>query len=354
MKLRLIVEKEFKISEKKKKKGDIIETENYTLIKYLISKNLAQIEEIHNKNNKGKYIIIYQEYIYKIGGIETFLYNFAKEFSKYNITIMYKKADFYQLMRLSKYVNVAKDTNKIIDCDIFIACNYHNIARCQTRIRANKVYQMIHADLSTYKGLYYSKDDIVDKIITVSESAYNGLLSKYGYESECIYNLLDQEAGQKIKFITLSRMTKEKGLKRIIKMIEELKKNNIKFVWYICSDIKEQGERADLDKLLLYSEVVLVPANINNVELIEACDYLVQLSDTESFCYSMYEALQRKVPVIVTEFKEAKRIIEDGKNGYIINFDMSNLDINKICYQKPKEVCFKQENEKEKWIKLFQ
>ena len=212
---------------------------------------------------------------------------------------------------------------------------------------------MIHADLSTYKDIYYTKDEIVDDIITVSKSAYDGLLSKNGYTSKCIYNLLDLEAGQKIKFITLSRMTKEKGLQRIIKMIEELKNNNINFVWYICSDLTERAKKDDIDKLISYNEVVLVPANINNVELISACDYLVQLSDTESFCYSMYEALQREVPVIATEFEEAKRTIKDGKNGYIIKFDMSNLDINKICNQKPKEIKTEFKNETEKWIELL-
>ena len=349
----LVVEQDFRLSNKRKKVGDIIETDNKTLIKYLISKELAQIKEICLHKNKGKHIIIYQEYIYKIGGIETFLYNFAKEFKKYNITIMYKRADYNQLVRLSKYVNVRKDINETIDCDIFIACNYHNIARCKKRLKANKVYQMIHADLSTYKDIYYTKDEIVDDIITVSKSAYDGLLSKNGYTSKCIYNLLDLEAGQKIKFITLSRMTKEKGLQRIIKMIEELKNNNINFVWYICSDLTERAKKDDIDKLISYNEVVLVPANINNVELISACDYLVQLSDTESFCYSMYEALQREVPVIATEFEEAKRTIKDGKNGYIIKFDMSNLDINKICNQKPKEIKTEFKNEKEKWIELL-
>lgn len=349
----LVVEQDFRLSNKRKRVGDIIETDNTTLIKYLISKELAQIKEIVLHKNKGKHITIYQEYIYKIGGIETFLFNFAKVFNEYNITVMYKRADYNQLVRLSKYVNVRKDTNEIIDCDIFIACNYHNIAKCKKRLKANKVYQMIHADLSTYKDIYYTKDEIVDDIITVSKSAYDGLLSKNGYTSKCIYNLLDLEAGQKIKFITLSRMTKEKGLQRIIKMIEELKNNNINFVWYICSDLTDRAKKDDIDKLLSYNEVVLVPANINNVELISACDYLVQLSDTESFCYSMYEALQRKVPVIVTEFKEAKRIIKDGENGYIIKFDMSNLDINKICNQKPKEINTEFKNETEKWIELL-
>ena len=85
-------------------------------------------------------------------------------------------------------------------------------------------------------------------------------------------------------------------------------------------------------------EFVIVPPSTINKLLIQGCDYLVQLSNTESFCYSAFEALQRGVPVILTRFPEAKNIVEEGKNGYLVKMDLSDLDIDKIFNNKPTEV----------------
>lgn len=85
----------------------------------------------------------------------------------------------------------------------------------------------------------------------------------------------------------------------------------------------------------------MVPPTTLNKILIKGCDYLVQLSGTESFCYSAFEALQRGVPVILTRFPEAYNIVEEGKNGYLVEMDLSDLDVDKIFNHKPKNVTYK-------------
>jgi glycosyltransferase involved in cell wall biosynthesis len=87
--------------------------------------------------------------------------------------------------------------------------------------------------------------------------------------------------------------------------------------------------------------------------LIKNCDYLVQLSDTESFCYSAFEALQRNVPVILTNFPEAQSIVVDGENGYILEMDLSNLDVEKIFTKKPKATHYIDRCDHTKWEKVF-
>jgi glycosyltransferase involved in cell wall biosynthesis len=98
--------------------------------------------------------------------------------------------------------------------------------------------------------------------------------------------------------------------------------------------------------------VIIPPGNIDKT-LIKYCDYLVQLSDTESFCYSAYEALQRNIPVILTDFPEARNIIDDGENGFILNMDLSNLDVERIFNNKPKATYYLDRCNKDLWEKTF-
>ena len=87
--------------------------------------------------------------------------------------------------------------------------------------------------------------------------------------------------------------------------------------------------------------------------LIKNCDYLVQLSDTESFCYSAYEALQREVPVILTRFPEAYNIVEEGQNGYLVEMDLSDLDVEKIFNEIPPAKYYIDRCNLDDWDKVF-
>ena len=60
--------------------------------------------------------IYYLGYIAKIGGIETFLYQLAKKYQNYDLTIIYKQADKEQLARLKKYVRCVKYNGQKIKC----------------------------------------------------------------------------------------------------------------------------------------------------------------------------------------------------------------------------------------------
>ena len=84
-------------------------------------------------------------------------------------------------------------------------------------------------------------------------------------------------------------------------------------------------------------------------------DYVVQLSDTESMCITMYESLMQHTPVLVTPFPNAVDDIKDGVNGYILPFDMklTKNQIMNIVNKIPKNVDYKQEGVIEKWEKIL-
>ena len=60
------------------------------------------------------------------------------------------------------------------------------------------------------------------------------------------------------------------------------------------------------------------------------------------------------MPVILTDFPEARKIVDDGENGYILNKDLSNLDVDKIFNHKPTNIYYIDRCNKDDWIKVFE
>ena len=162
-----------------------------------------------------------------------------------------------------------------------------------------------------------------------------------GYDSEVIYNILDDNINddEAMFFITLSRATKEKGIFRIIEMAQRFKAAGKKFKWFLCCTLEQESAQVR-NTIAAIPEFIILPPDVANKSFIRHCDYLVQLSDTESFCYRAFEALQRGVPVILTDFPEAFNIVKEGENGFIVKRDLSNLDIDKIFNHKPSNITY--------------
>ena len=126
----------------------------------------------------------------------------------------------------------------------------------------------------------------------------------------------------------------------MLEMAKRFKEAHKRFVWFVCCSLNQVKDVRILKEIQAIPEFVIVPPSTMNKILIKGCDYLVQLSDTESFCYAAFEALQRGVPVILTRFPEALKIVQEGKNGYLVDMDLKDLDIDKIFNHKPTEVVY--------------
>lgn len=100
-----------------------------------------------------------------------------------------------------------------------------------------------------------------------------------------------------------------------------LNEANIPFVWFNFSEGQIPNPPRGMVNMGL--EMDIRP-------YIASATYLVQLSDSEAWSYSILEALTQNVPVIVTEFPSAEEMgIIDGQNGYIVPFDM-NFDVTRL------------------------
>ena len=153
-----------------------------------------------------------------------------------------------------------------------------------------------------------------------------------------------------MKLITASRLSPEKGIDRLIKLANILNDNNIPFSWDVYgNDNTSHAKRY----------IIQFPENVNfkgfDTEVVSKMknyDYLVQLSDTEGYCYVIIEALSQKLPCIITDFPSGKEQITDGVNGHVLDMDLSNWK--KILKPLPKLKKYKELSSVKDWIDLIE
>lgn len=304
----------------------------------------------------GIYISIYNE----IGGVERFCENFCKRMSKYyDITFLFESAENYELLlKLSKYVKVERiGIEKTFD--YFISSSCWGFSAYEF-INAKKMIQMVHADyreIQARKFKYFLNPKVTHHVC-VGELVKEGFEEATPYKCDAIiHNLLDNEIqlepkvkNDKLTLITVSRLSGEKGFKRMVKFAELLEENNIDYVWNVYGKTYQEylNDFKHLPKVI-FNGVTTQPLK----EIVKA-DYLVQLSDTEGFAYSVYEALQTKTPCIITPFLSGAEQITDGVNGYIIPFDLKDINLNKIINNIPKVTTFEELGKEEHWINFLE
>lgn len=321
------------------KRGDLVETKSEERARKLIKMNLAHLKAIHpGGKKKGKKVMVFHSLLYVIGGAETALVNLARAFSDRNITFVFETADLNQAIKIGRYCDVfVDDGEECYEPDILIVTLCNAYSRIKGRVKAKKIYQQVHADWASMKkntkdwqNFEWRPDPDVDVVVAVSETARKGLQTafKAPIASKTVRNIiLKPERPQRV-FLSLTRLTSEKGAERIVKMVEAFHAAGREFTWLIAATPSSSGV---VEKSLADDDsVVFVKPGQNAQGLIRAADYLVQLSDTESFCYSVREALLLGKPCICTKIPEFEKIIKPGKNGYLVGLDMGGLDVDKI------------------------
>lgn len=136
----------------------------------------------------------------------------------------------------------------------------------------------------------------------------------------------------------------------MLKLAKLLDNQKIDYIWNVYGSFKTDWQKNIVSSFKDCKNVNFKGVIRKPYELINQSDYLVQLSDTEGFAYSVYEALQMKTPCIITPFKSGNEQITDGVNGYIVPFDMNNIDLNKIVNNIPKVKNFKEIGSEQSWI----
>ena len=265
-----------------------------------------------------------------IGGVETYIFELARKYKDYDITVVYKTGSLEQIKRVKKYVRVIQYNGQKIKCKKAFF-NYET--DIIDNVEAEEYIQLIHAMFKT-QGL---KPRINPKITTyfcVSKAAGKEYEELTGIKPILCRNPLtitEEEKEPVLYLISATRLTAEKGKNRMIKLGEMLDKAGINYLWFVFTNDKEKIENPNI----IYLEPKL---NIRPfIASVKGKGYGVQLSDSEGDCYFTRECEALGVPLLVTpipSFEEQGLV--DGENCYYIPFDMENIDIKKIANKIPK------------------
>lgn len=297
-------------------------------------------------------IIVYHSYMNIIGGCETVVHNLIKGVSPlYDVLFLYGDGAVEQLERMSQFVRCEKyDKDKEYECDLCI-CNtsWGGYPETVTAV-SGEYWQMIHADYGVLKqqGWIYNKWHKTTRHIAVGQHVKETFEKEYGEKADVIYNILDEVKDVKpiLKLVSAQRLSSEKGYNRMIQLANLLKDSGIKFRWTIFADTAHY----EVDALNM-EEIIYMKPRYDIWEYVKEADYGVLLSDTEGNPLFVNECLQYGTPVLVTDFKSVHESVTDGVNGYILNMDLSNLDINKICDNRLKPIEHKPKTTIDTWIK---
>lgn len=261
-------------------------------------------------------------YFYKlsaIGGVETFIYQLVKKYHNLDITILYKEADEQQLARLSKYARIKKYTGQTIKCK---KAFFHYDRSAIDTIQADEYIGMIHADYLNFKGAPPPTHPKIKTYIGVTQAVCDAFKKRTGLDCICCYNPLEIGNPPKIlRLFSATRFTYEKGAKRIEQLANALEKENIPYEWTIFSDTTFP---------IKHHNIIFKKPHMNIYDDLKRADYVVQLSDTESFCYTMVEALSVGTPVIVCPWPCLKELGVNETNSFILPFDMKNIPVKEI------------------------
>lgn len=259
--------------------------------------------------------LFYCPHINAIGGIETFLYEIALKYGQsHEIAIVYKSGDPKQIERYMNLVRCIKwDGYSHLKCDKLFTGYTTDIAHFT---EYKEFYIILHCDFEKQRLTFPSDVPKDAKYLCVSNALKERNEQWLKVHLDIAYNpIIIPEQRKALRLISATRLTGEKGRYRMEQLAALLHKANIPFLWTVFSD--------DLSPFKDPSIVVL-PPQLDILPYVKSADYLVQLSDTEAYSYSILEALCVKTPVIITPLPLIDDMgIEDGVNGYILPFDMN-------------------------------
>ena len=249
-------------------------------------------------------------------GIVTWIMNIGKCFgSKYDITVLYDNGYDETVERLSKYVRTIhreKFVNYFCDRYISTYLDYNT---------PNNIFY--NEEASTFiHGLLINDDmlspDLYDRYIAVSRRCMDSIV--FGFESdkkaEYIHNPVyidKKEIKPHLRLVSTLRSEACKGLTRLEQVSKILDEEKIPYTWNVFTDVN-QGTN--------HSGFIYRNCSFDIMPYVNDADYLVLLSDIESFSYSVIEALMADTKVVVTPVDVFNEIgVVDGENAVVIPFE---------------------------------
>ena len=283
--------------------------------------------------------VFFWSHLNAIGGVETFFFEIAKKYGKgHDITLLYKSGSLDQISRLRPFIRVRKWAGEKIKCEkLFFGIN----AEILPYAEADEYVQMIHANYAEQR-FQPCRDPKVTRYVAVSQAAVDGLFACSKVDAELSYNPITVEKPKRmLRLISATRLTPEKGGERMKILASALERAGIPYTWEVFTTSPD---------IFKNPNIVIREPKLDILPNVAAADYLVQLSDTEGYSYSILESLCVGTPVIVTEFPSAFEQVTDRVNGFILPFDMADIPVDEI-YKGLKR--FKYTPHKDRWNEIL-
>lgn len=274
--------------------------------------------------------IFYFDNINEIGGVESFFYYIARLYNDRDITIFYSNGDPKQLKRLGKLVRIEKYIGQKIKCK---KAFFNYSKKIIDHVEATEEYgEIFHGIPQKYEEIHPK----ITHLYGVSQVVCDVVSKMTGRECTLVYNPIDLDKPKKIlKLISATRLTYEKGKDRIIKLGELLDKLGIPYLWLIFTNDTNRIDNPN---------IIYMKPKLDILNYISESDFLVQLSDTEAYCYSVVESLMIGKPVIVTDLPVFKELGLNENNSIVLDLNFDSIDKEKLykdykfTYTPPKDI----------------
>ena len=188
----------------------------------------------------------------------------------------------------------------------------------------------LHLEIAKFsRGWTATKADLV---ITPSEHL-RGVVNNWGVKRrniKVIYNgtkisntSVERKVDEKkLKFITVGRLAPWKNIDSIIKSMSILKNKNINFELLIVgsgpleSDLKNLVKELELEKQVIFTG----QKTVNQLaDYYKKSEIYIQASGYEGLPHVLLEAINYNLTLISTPIGGSNEVLENGKNGWIIN-----------------------------------
>lgn len=217
------------------------------------------------------------------------------------------------------------------------------LSKCNAKLKTT----IIHCDYKRFGG-YDSKQirqyDGLDRIICVSESCKESFIECFpslsnktvvcenfiNVEDIIIRSMLNPVAysPKTINFVTVCRISKEKGLRRTVNAFSEIEKKGFtNFSWIIVGD---GADRKELEKIIkgrgLSKKIVLAGNKKNPYPFIKNATFFLLTSENEAAPMVFGESAVLGVPIITTKTCSAVELVEKRNLGWVVENSQMGIE----------------------------
>lgn len=175
---------------------------------------------------------------------------------------------------------------------------------------------------STIKGLILlNKDDHIDLVERYKLNVETFIWGGIGLNFDDFVKT-DNYINEKISFLFIGRLLKEKGIYEFINAASKIKSNNPSIEFVVLGDLDEDnpGSLTPLElKSLIDNDVIIYPGFVTNIqEWIAQSHVFVLPSYREGLPRSTQEAMAMGLAILTTDVPGCRDTVIDGVNGYIV------------------------------------